>query len=120
MVTLILYQNPHLKIKMKIVDQKGSEKYSSKETCFILVNSTFPKFILLWHHDPAFFLLREATLLVPNQCFQSRKVKEMRSVEDLVWHTGQQWKVRLGKWIEPRPRGLRGPELQLVLDDQSD
>ena len=59
-VTLILYQNPHLKIKMKISILKDSEKYSNKETCFILVNSTFPKFILLWHPDPAFFPLREA------------------------------------------------------------
>lgn len=93
MVTLILYQNPHLKIKMKIRILKDSEKYSSKETCFILVNSTFPKFILLWHPDPA-FLPSEKHMLAPNKCFQSRKVKEM-------WESGgfglahrQQWKER--------------------------
>ena len=118
-VTLILYQNPHLKITMKIRILKGSEKYSSKETCFILVNSTFPKFILPWHPAPAFFLLREARTGTWSE------LPEQKSERDVgVWRiwSGTQTAVEgeIRKWIEPHPRGLRGPDLQLALDDQSD
>lgn len=95
-------------------DFKGSEKYSSKEICFILVNSTLPKFISLWHPDPAFFP-SEKHILTPNKCFQSRKVKE-------VWESGgfglahrQQWKVRLESELSHILEDLEGQSCNLYL-----